>query len=287
MKNILLSTLCVVASIACGCQTVIDVPEELPVSFSASVQEMTKGEAEQTKGSLWNETGTTKKLSEYTDKFRVSVWNNKNGASAIPTGTVVSYSGGEWQTANKYFWVENVEKTVFAYANLPESGSSVLCNSKAKLQLSYNVPETADKQTDILLGAYVGKSVEGRADLHFGHPLTSIKFKAGTIAGGVTVNKLSLVKVAASGVITLNPDGTLSDWNVNKYDKTVTQSKNGGLGTSSIGEPFLLIPQDLTANPVRVVLELSDGNIVTSTLSTGKWLAGTTYTYTIDYDNPE
>ena len=288
MKSRLYTSLLIAASIACGCQGMEEI-SEMPVRFTASVQQMSAAETDGTKGTLWNESGSDKPLSDYTNKFYVSVWNNVKGSSAIPTGTEVNYANDIWQPKSKYFWVENVEKTVFAYANTPASGCGVLCNSKNNLSMTLVVPETADAQTDILLGAYTGISDKGCADIHFVHPLTSVRFKKGVIAGGVAITRLSITKVAYSGNIKLYPDGSLSSWTVSDYDKSVSQSKESGLvaGDGSIGEPFLLIPQDLVENPVRVVLELSDGNVVTTSLKSGKWLPGTAYTYTIDYDNPD
>ena len=289
MKTRLYSALLIAASIACGCQEMEENPAEMPVAFTASVREMSAVETAGTKGALWNESGSDKPLSDYTDKFYVSAWNTANDNSAIPTGMEVNYANGIWQPKSKYFWVENVEKTIFAYANLPASGYGVNCNSKKNLRFTLVVPENASEQTDILLGAYTGISNEGCADIHFVHPLTSVKFKEGVIAGGLAITRLALTGVAATGNIYLYPDGSLSDWTVNNYDMSVNQSSESNLidGDGSIGEPFLLIPQDLEENPVRVVVTFSDGSVVITSLNSGEWLSGTTYTYSIDYDNPD
>lgn len=267
--------------LACSCRDDIRTEcMEYEVVFNTSVESGSKGE-------LLNTTGQTRPLQDYVSSFQISAWNTATAISAIPTGVAVTWSDGRWRTLTQYMWAGNVQKSIFAYANLP-SGAGVLCNSPTGLNLSYSVPVDVSQHKDILLGAYTGLGDKGQFTIVFKHALAAIRFKEGGIVAGVHVKSVSLVGVASAGNMRLKPDATFDAWTVVRdlYDKTLTQSASPYLTVGDggvIGEPFFVIPQDTRSRIVTVKVEMTDGSKFTTDIKTDIWTAGTVFTYDINF----
>lgn len=208
---------------------------------------------------------------------------------------------------DEYIWKKNEVKTFYAYANLPAGEAATVASADATGQtLEYTVPATASAQTDILLGYYYGQGKTGSpaeqtgtAGIVFQHPLTAVRFIYGTITDNPDIRSIRLDGVAQRGTATMSPvedhpESATIEWSgVDAYTHTVSQTKESGLPVASsvpklIGEPFLLIPQDVAANHVTVTVTFTNSTSVSATIPaaspSGKWDAGKTNTYTINFD---
>lgn len=195
---------------------------------------------------------------------------------------------------DEYIWKSGETKTFYAYANVPGTGVSMQVASSGQT-MTYTVPATAAAQTDILLGFYKGngksgatgsEKMTGTAGITFEHPLTAVKFLYGKIEDNLKIKSISLKGVAASGTAKMNSAGSIS-WEVADFDFTVKQEDASGLsvdtGSKLIGEPFILIPQNLVVNNVIVTVTFTDDTVVKATINTETWQAGMTNTYTLGY----
>ena len=263
----------------------------------------------QTKGTQYNLLSELQTIGT----FQVTAWNS-DGSRFIPTpedeleeGTI-NYTDLRWTLdGTAPLWKDADVKTFFAYTNLPE-GASVTCESEASHTFSYTSLQTdAAAQKDALLGYYQGDGdrdgdgkPDGVAKIQFIHPLTAVVFVQGEFERVTAIKNLSIEGVYDGGkaVVTYsyNSDGSLVpsfDWGTSRSGKTnVTQTvpNSGALPgqDKQIGEPFILIPQDLTANEVTikavVTVDGSSDRTVQTKLSTGNWKEGMTNIYTLGYD---
>ena len=262
-----------------GCQERI-VPEEgLPIRFAISSAENV------TKGELINTDGSDKALADKGVKsFKASAYN---GSNALFSNQDVTYASGKWSTANTYYWPQATSLTFLAYANLPEGQTATIATTG--VSKAHTVPSEASAQKDILFGHYQGNGCgTGTAEIHFEHPLTAVRFLRGDIDASLVIKSISIKGVAASGTATMDSNGTVSWSDLGAYTHTVSQTKADGLGedgtTKLIGEPFIIIPQDLAVNKVRVNVTFTDGTMFEASISSGEWQAGKTNTYTLNID---
>ena len=244
--------------------------------------------AQGTKGQLVNETGSDAAPQDYgITKFVASAYN---GETALYSNQEVKYSDSKWSTTETYYWPQNTSLDFYAYANLPASTAytSVAIAQTGVTLSGYTVPETAADQKDILLGSYHGTGYgKGTAEIRFEHPLTAVRFIYGEIDDNQKIKSISLEGVAASGTATMDAEGAIAWSGVTSFNKTVNQTKESGLDVNAtsklIGEPFIIIPQDLAENNVKVVVSLANGKSFEAGLTTGEWLAGKTNSYTLYY----
>ena len=211
-----------------------------------------------------------------------------------------SASGAPEQADDEYIWKSGETKTFFAYANLPQNGAT-MANTASSQTLTYTeVPADASDQADILLGFYKGNGGgTGTAGIVFYHPLTAVKFIRGEMDESLKIKSISLEGVASRGTAKMevvkpapNMDETVNiTWNyIGTYSHTVSQSAEAGLSVDAtsklVGEPFIIIPQNVVKNEVNVTVTLTDGTSGTTTIpagDTGEWQAGKTNTYTLNY----
>jgi len=226
------------------------------------------------------------------------------------TGSMASY-WSTYQTVSgndvvkEYLWNTvsgDIEtKTFYAYTNLPTAAGAADMSvdaGGANQKLTYDVTKaaTTDTQTDILLGYYSGqgelKSGEyGRfAAINFRHPLTAVKFKKGNIEGWLSSDKITRITIEniyAGGTCTDN--GSLT-WTPSSETTTTSMTDTGGItiaSDSTIGDPFLIIPQNLESLSILVRLELTVKGKTYSpscVINTGNLQAGYYYTYTLAYN---
>ena len=248
-----------------------------------------------TKGQLVNETGSDDTPLNYgIDKFIASAYN---GETPIYSDKEVTYSSSasKWYTADSYYWPAETSLDFYAYANLPaESAYSSVAIAQTGVTLNgYIVPESALDQKDILLGSYHGYGFgSGTAEIRFEHPLTAVRFLYGDIdvAKDIKIKSISIDGVAVSGSVTMDGEGTISWSDISSYNRTVSQTDASGLSVNSttklIGEPFIVIPQNVANDNVAVSVTFSDNSFVEAAITTGQWLAGKTNTYTLSYGDP-
>lgn len=267
-----------------GCQKSIGLEEGLPIRFALSAENGTKGE-------LINTDGSDKALADKgVTSFAAAAYNGESPVFTTPdldpaNVETVSYTSGSWTMSNTYYWPQKTDLTFFTYANLPTSGSSVAITSTGQT-LTHEMLSAVADQKDILLGYYTGNgSGIGTAEIRFRHPLTAVIFRKGDI-GDEVITDITLSGLGASGTVTMDADGKIGAWQaVDDYTATSSQSKEGGLDvnatTNVIGEPFILIPQDLAENGVTIIVECESGLTIETTIESGEWKAQRTNRYTL------
>ena len=262
-----------------------------------------------TKGYQFNTGYADMSLSLFCEKlstFKISGWNDDD-SSFIPFGTVVEYNASSmrWLTESRYTWPVGVNKTFYAFGNLPESGAAVTNPDADGQYLDYSeVPATAADQNDILLGYYEGvgssasdfstdSDTEGVAEIVFYHPLTAVVFKQGDLGDITKIKSISIEGVYKSGKT--SHDGTTgrnfvwTDLSTEMQDVTMDLASAALPGSGKqIGESFIFIPQNLASNNVviKVVAVTADGDKTFSvTIDEGEWKAGKTNIYTLGYNS--
>lgn len=286
-NRIILLQLCIATSImmVAGCSRNSFLgPASNAIKYEVSVMDIaTKGELVNN-----NEAGDYSDiaLTEALSPFRAAAYNGTTPIFTTPdldpaNVETVSYSDG-WKMSNTYYWPQNTMLTFFAYGNLP-TGSSVAI-TPAGQTLTHTLVSAVADQKDILLGYYLGNGSNiGTAKIRFQHPLTAVVFKDAGLLEGYTVKSITLSRIGKSGSTTMSADGLIGDWNVSDYGGSASQSKEGGLVKTGevIGQPFIIIPQDTGSLPIVVTVEMTDGAILESKISSGVFEAGKTNTFSI------
>lgn len=204
----------------------------------------------------------------------------------------------KWASDTPYYWKQNDMLRMKAYANMPLDGKSEITLDKdgndCWFSVKYVVPEDTDHQRDLLLSdLYYGNGgVSGEATFHFYHPLTAVRFKrSSTLPSNITGIESIIVKgVYEQSTVTQDKtEPGKFTWTSASGGTTVSQRADGMLNVSAEGvdgEPFFLIPQDLSEQNVELTVNLIiDGHAVpfNAILDSGKWEMGKVYTYTVGY----
>lgn len=237
-----------------------------------------------TRGTLVNTSGDDyKTLSEFTQTVTEFIAGAYDGGGTQKASQTVTWSGSAWEATPTAYWPQNTALSFLAYANLPGEQTATIASTG--VTTFHTVPATASEQTDILFGNYSGNGGNtGTAEIRFDHPLTAVIFKLGGIDEEYAIQSISLSGVAESGIAKKVPDGIITWTGVDTYDYTVSQSDDSGLSvdatTSVIGEPFLIIPQNLADNNVTVTVTFTNDVILEAIINSGEWKAGYTNTYT-------
>lgn len=263
-----------------------------------------------TKGSLANTSGSTASLSGFLSSvdstFHVYAYSSDgksyfgldSGGHDKAEAVKWDEKYGKWASATPYYWKHNDMLRMKAYANMPLDGKSAITlhndNDDYWFSVDYVVPEDTKDQRDLLLGSlyYGNGGLRGEASFSFYHPLTAVRFKRSPdLPSNITGIESIIVKgVYASGTVTQDrTDPSKLVWGTPTGGSTVSQKAEGMLNVSDDdidGDPFLLIPQDLSEQNVELTVNLIiDGHAVpfNAILSTGKWEKGKVYTYTVGY----
>lgn len=228
----------------------------------------------------------------------------KADESALFEGITVRYADGKWSPATEKYWPKGQNLSFFANANMPEASVATLHTDKSGHVLTYiAIPSSASEQKDILLGCYKGNGEAGgaknQASIHFDHPMTAVKFKFGKIGSFKKetdiIKSISISNVYSSGTCTAIYDASGEPsfaWTDRSGSTTVSMNNPSGLpiGTSGIiGEPFLLIPQNIVSQHVTITMVLTlDGveTTVVGSVDTGDWQNGKTTVYSLSFRNP-
>ena len=272
-----------------GCQRESLITADNAIRYKVTVADIA------TKGALVNNNDNSDysdiALAEALSPFRAAAYNGTSPvfttSTLSPAGVeTVEYASGVWKTQNTYYWPQKTVLTFFAYGNLPEEGSSVTASS-AGLTLDHEMVQDVAAQKDILLGYYKGLGVAGNtAEIRFRHPLTAVIFREGDL-GGEKVTSITLEGLAVSGSVAMGADGIIGAWDVDDYTATSSQSDSEGLAVNSttkiIGDPFILIPQDLATNGVQLTVTCKSGLTFETTIESGEWKSQKTNWYTLNY----
>ena len=230
--------------------------------------------------------GQTKADNRKTSITEFTVRGFGNGGEWFPQTSVTVPSG----TFSNYRWRSGDTHTFYAFSNLPQSSIATASIQSTGVTLNYTaVPEAQAGQQDILLGSYSGMGNEGRATLHFYHPLASVAFKVGNISDVKSINLITLKGVYANGSVTLSetsgtPAFAWTHAGTRNVNQTVTVSSF--TSDTKIGDPFILIPQE-AASGVTLELSITDTGNQNRTIVCGltdvDWKYGQTCIYTVDY----
>ena len=249
-----------------------------PLSFSVGVKNLLETKADGRKTS-------TSEL----NKFFVAGFNNRG---------LVWFPGQDVNTNSmkfpEYIWKDGAAMTFFAYANIEPSSGATATISNSGIFLDYlSLPEYQSDQPDILFGYYSGLGNNGKADLTFNHPLASVAFKFGTfITDGATVIKeVRLNGVYTSGQATASLVSGVPQCSWTASGTGTVKSSNLSITPSagvSLGDPFIVIPQNLGTDPVSVEIV---AEVAGSPVTYSVWLpaesdfeAGKTTTFTVIKD---
>ena len=250
----------------------------------------------ETRGTLYNE-------GDELSSFKACVYE---GNKELFYDRVITWDGTMWADSEKAQWPEGKALRFLAYTNEPASGFE-LNSYPTNTEMNITVDKNAANQKDILIGYYNGTGDPvGTANIQFQHPMTAVVFKLGTVSvpdyTDVIVKSITLEGVAQKAQF--NTPTSVNDadaaWTVaedDQYTLAVSQaesSTNAGLPVAAdgtIGDAFLLIPQDMAEHTVRakIVLGLKKGTSFTqfslfAKFDKGSWDKGNTNVYTIGYD---
>lgn len=289
-NTIVILTAAAAALALCGCQRDSLTPAGSAIRYEVSVADIA------TKGELVNNNVNNDysdiELASALSPFYVAAYNGTSPVfttSSLDPANVetVNCTSGSWTMQNTYFWPQSTVLKFFAYGNLPEDeNTSVEITSAGQILTHAMLPDVAD-QKDILLGYYQGRGVNGStAKIRFQHPLTSVFFKVGDMSHEV-ITSITLSGLGVSGAVTMDTDGIIGDWDVDDYNAESLQNDDEGLDvdetTNVIGDPFILIPQDLATNKVKLKVKCLSGIALETTIVNGEWKAQKTNWYTLNY----
>lgn len=287
----------------------------LEIPFNCVVSEQ-MGPQKDTKGTLYNynRTGSTMDLEDSgLTQFEVQIFKDDKTAITTSGYETVTYSSSKWTgTTLELPEYSTGDYEFFAQANKTSSVGSVFTSD------IYNVSsdgfhfeyiyfrDDCRKQVDYLIGYYKGTAVKGEVDanIQFIHPLTSVIFKKGDIDGVSSIKRIEIIGTYnycnANVEYDYDTGGNLTadiTWSVDKKSGTddpvfldpkadanpkVLEVNNT---TKVLGEPFILIPQNLEDDPVTInvyaITTTSDIICLSTELGDGEWESGKTYTYTL------
>ena len=223
-------------------------------------------------------------------------------ASVYPSsGSYSSYGLGNYfhdkkctpNTALEYYWPSPSNKISF-HAYYPYGNSYFTMSSDAMANgypvYSYSVPSDIDQQVDVMTASVVDNACtipHGPVTLQFKHNCASVRFKFNnTGADPITVKSISLEGIKYSGTLqngTWTLNSSLNSSSVNPFSLTLNTAVSAGAtadltGTENI---FIMLPQTLSGSSV---LKIVTAEKTYSTVLSGEWLAGKTYTYTVKMD---
>ena len=289
-NTIVILTATVAALALCGCQRDSLTPADSTIRYEVSVTDIaTKGELV---NNNYNNDYSDIALVSALSPFYVAAYNGTSPVfttSSLDPANVetVKYTSSSWTMQNTYFWPQSTVLKFFAYGNLPEDEKTSVEITSYGQTLTHEMLSDVAAQKDILLGYYQGRGVNGStAKIRFQHPLTSVFFKVGDMEDEV-ITSITLSGLAASGTVAMDADGIIGAWNVDGYTAISSQSDDAGLAVNSttkvIGAPFILIPQNLASNKVKLKVKCQSGVTLETTIESGEWKSQRTNWYTLYY----
>lgn len=203
-------------------------------------------------------------------------------------------SDKQGQLSQQKVWPLNTPLRFYAVHPYLES-TSVFGGDADGLTVDFEVNKDVEKQQDLMYASTDVMSFQesGLAPLQFRHALTAIHFSLGSNPSfGKHITSISVKNVYTKGTYTLPKESTANTTNPAEGTWSNLREQGdielSGLDVETDGHPnasilspaqtFLLLPRaDL--NGVTIELGFDDGSTISSTLTSGEWKAGYTYTY--------
>lgn len=222
-----------------------------------------------------------------------SAWDESvNSADYIYNVECILNSRGYYAPASRYYWPDDSELKVFAYAPYNLLYFSLSGQSDAgSPKLTYAVTQIVKNQQDLLTASCVGAPDEdGLQDLTFSHALTAIRFVAADDIKQGSLKSISIYGVysTATSIIGSNDwtaHGHPTDYSLN-FSTPIPVGTAETAGAILAADPytFIMMPQTLP-DAAYIEIKFVDIADVERTLSAkidgSKWLPGTIVTYAI------
>lgn len=265
---------------------------------------------------------TTENIGTVYGSFKTTAFTAGSVATpAYITDETVTYTSGNWQTANKYRWPVGSALDFYAYAPEGITGlTDISYPSSGSMSFSYELPAAAGKQTDgtyidaanqkdllfaITPGAAYDKDNAGKVKFTFEHALAAIRFECGTVESAGKLQSITLKNLSSKGTATATYDETdekvAFTWtDQDSQAKTYSQSFGLDINAATTGtttqqvtakdesKTFMMIPQEIDGT--TTILELTFQRtgespiVMKAAVPEIEWKAGYVYTYRI---NPE
>ena len=245
-------------------------------------------------GSAVGTRGSLATLSSSTEfGVSASVYPSSGSYSSYGLGTYFYSKKCTPNTALEYYWPSPSNKISF-YAYYPYGNSYFTMSSDATAKghpvYSYSVPSDISQQVDAMTASVVDNACSiphGPVTLQFKHNCASVRFKFNnTGADPITVKSISIEGVKYSGTLqngvwTLN--SSLNSSTSNPFSLTLNTAVAAGetADLTGTGNIFIMLPQALSGSSV---LKIVTAEKTYSTVLSGEWVAGKTYTYTVKMD---
>lgn len=169
--------------------------------------------------------------------------------------------------------------------------------ASANPTITFTTETDVTKQVDLMTATstevnYDGQTTPGAVPMRFHHALTAVRIALGSnaSAAGKTIDRVEIQNAIGGGVYTIPSQADQTGtWNTTGYERKsfslndldvkVSDAQGTVLGEGD-NYAFLMVPQNLTGNNVRLYIHFKDNTYAFARLS-GEWKPGTTKTYII------
>ena len=221
--------------------------------------------------------------------------------SATPDWFYNARTKSNGELYSKYYWSWDGNRFARFYAVFPEVKAEY---TKIKISpdthagapyVEFEVDPDVAKQKDLMTACsgvveYQTQGVAPNTSLAFRHALTAVHFTVGQNLWADRIDKIEISGAINKGTYTLSSDPTQpGTWALGTTTGTFTLSginintatSPGSVITDDNGNyTFFMIPQEVTGKNIYVNIHFQDGKTI-HVLLKGKWLPGTTKTYTL------
>lgn len=218
--------------------------------------------------------------------FTCAVYN-ANATTTYISSIAVEWNDPQWEFSDgKHFWPMEGSLDFFAYMPAAETLATDAAYITGPTYTTARNPQFTCDMTKTQTKEFVWALTTGQnkaansagVAMNFTHPFARISFSLSPASGThVTVNSISIDGTDFYTTGTCTFDGTNSTW-----------SAKGGaaaLGTFSIGNSYLVIPNDYGLKTITVNATWDDWSNVTKSITSGavtiNWQAGKSYTYNL------
>ena len=300
MKNLFFAA--AVAALACaGCTAEDDPvttrpPHEIPVNFSTSITEVTRGipvggthfSADNTIGVIGTET--------------LNTTETPNWMSNV---CLTCAAGGTWSYATPRYFMGGYKYSFKAYAPYMETGAPDMTNLEA---VSYSVATAIANQVDFMYANQVDLDFSATAPTSasvvgftFKHALAQVKFSALTAKAysgyALKITKITLADIASTGTLNCSTAVWSGQGTPQAYEETLTDlalSTTKQALTETNSHVLMLIPQDPAGKKMTLTFDITAdtanggdasknkvGETLEVSIPAGTWIANHVYDYKI------
>lgn len=192
---------------------------------------------------------------------------------------------GVYSSDNVRYWIDDADASIDFYAFAPYNPTGLtLPDTKESNTLNYTVPESTDKQVDLMLAVSKGVSANyGQAvGLAFKHLLAGVKINF-TYPAGSEIKEVSLTGLTKSASL---------DFSANDPQWVMGDDHSLSVKKLEIGQfaQFMVLPQTISeGQPVTlsVTIDFGDGNerTYTHTFTSGEWRMSMNTVYDVTITN--